>query len=247
MLDATFVHEKRSTTTKAVEIVTSPASDIRVIDPSEYRRAAQCLAEAFADDHIVRYPIDTPDRAHWTDEEKWALHVDAFEYITYAHCLKGMVTTIGPDFDCVALWMPPGQDIDDLLTTIRSGLWRLHYKLSAQGRQRFFSEFLPLLGETKTSALGGRDADSWYLVYIGTKPGSRGRGYCRKLIEHVTTQADAEGKACYLESSHATNLTIYEKMGFQAVKQVHLQEEAGCTMDIMIREPIAKAYGGKTL
>ena len=29
-----------------------------------------------------------------------------------------------------------------------------------------------------------RDEQSLYLVYIGTKPGARGKGYARALIEH---------------------------------------------------------------
>ena len=45
--------------------------------------------------------------------------------------------------------MPPGQNMDDFLTIIRSGMWRLSYQLSREGRKRFFDEFLPLLNDTK--------------------------------------------------------------------------------------------------
>lgn len=78
--------------------------------------------------------------------------------------------------------------MDDWLTIFRSGMWRLQYKLSREGKMRFFNEFLPLLHEAKTAALGPRDNEAWYLVYIGTRSDSRGKGYCRKLIEHVTKQ-----------------------------------------------------------
>jgi len=84
--------------------------------------------------------------------------------------------------------MPPGKNMDDWCTILRSGLWRLNYKLSAEGKRRFFHEFLPLLHETKHDVLGDRDGDSWYLVYVGTKASARGKGYARKLIEHVTRQ-----------------------------------------------------------
>ncbi len=77
---------------------------IRIVALEEYKEAAQCLAEAFADDDSARYFIDTPDRADWTPQEKWDLHVSILEYCTYAHCLKGLVTTTGPNYDCVALW-----------------------------------------------------------------------------------------------------------------------------------------------
>lgn len=88
---------------KAVAPVPPAGDGIRVVTAAEYKQAAACLAEAFAEDEVVRYPIDVPDREHWTKEEKWALHVEILEYITYAHILKGLVTTVG-DFEAVALW-----------------------------------------------------------------------------------------------------------------------------------------------
>jgi hypothetical protein len=76
---------------------------IRLVTAAEYKQAAACLAEAFGQDDVARYFIDVPDREHWTEEEKWALHVEILEYVTYAHILKGLVTTAG-DFEAVALW-----------------------------------------------------------------------------------------------------------------------------------------------
>ena len=82
--------------------------------------------------------------------------------------------------------MPPGKNMDDWFTMFKSGMWRLRYQLSTEGSQRFFKEFLPLLHETKAAALGADDDNSWYLVYIGTKPSARGKGYATALIEMVT-------------------------------------------------------------
>lgn len=134
--------------------------------------------------------------------------------------------------------MPPGNNMDDYLTIFRSGLWRLSYKLSAEGKKRFFNEFLPLLHDTKASILGPRDDDSWYLVYIGTRSEARGKGYARKLITHVTDIADVEGRPCYLESSNDVNPIIYGKMGFEVRRQIWLQrEKEPIKLDIMVREP----------
>lgn len=76
--------------------------------------------------------------------------------------------------------------MDDLWTILRSGMWRLYYKLCREGKARFYSEFLPLLHETKHEVMGQRDNESYYLVYLGTKPSARGKGYAKKLIEHGT-------------------------------------------------------------
>jgi hypothetical protein len=79
-------------------------SNVRVLQLHEWKEAAASLAEAFAEDHSSMYFLDTPDRAHWTKQQKWALHVRIMEYITYAHLLKGLVVSAGPSYDCVALW-----------------------------------------------------------------------------------------------------------------------------------------------
>ncbi|KAL1303502.1 hypothetical protein AAFC00_006878 [Neodothiora populina] len=212
---------------------------VRRVTLSEYKQAALCLAEAFADDDVCRYFTHTPDSEHWSEAQKWKLHVEIMEYITYAHILKGLVLTVGPNYGCVALWMPPGQNMDDYMTILRSGLWRLYYKLSPDGKTRFFDEFFPLLHDTKQEVMGARDDDSWYLVYIGTKAAARGNGYARKLIEYVTSMADFEGRACYLESSNAINPAIYRKLGFESIKKIELADsEKRHELEIMVREPV---------
>lgn len=58
----------------------------------------------------------------------------------------------------------------------------MYYLLSAEGRRRYFQELLPLLYNTKLEVMGSRDADCYYLVYLGTKPKARGQGYASKLL-----------------------------------------------------------------
>jgi len=84
--------------------------------------------------------------------------------------------------------MPPGKNMDDWCTMLWSGMIALNWKLSKEGRKRLFNEFIPLLHDTKTEVLGKDNENSWYLVYIGTKTASRGRGYAKALIEHTTKQ-----------------------------------------------------------
>jgi hypothetical protein len=197
LLDAALTHEKVSSIAEQMastkdksKMNDSASSEIRIVQPNEYKAAAACLAEAFAHDPVVRYSIDTPDRKHLSEEARFALHTQSLEYLTYAHCLNGLVLALGDEgrYDCVALWLPPGKNIDDYWTILRSGMWRLSFTLSKEGKERFFNEFLPLLGRSKREVLGGRDAESWYLNYIGTRVGGRGKGYARRLVEYVTKQ-----------------------------------------------------------
>lgn len=117
-----FIQQKRDVETiEAISLESTPEPELvptpgpspvasdqpRVIDLSEYKAAALALAESFKDDDVSRYFLDTPDRAHWTPEQKWDLHVSIFEYMVYAHCLKGLVTAVGSDYGGVALWYDP--------------------------------------------------------------------------------------------------------------------------------------------
>lgn len=79
-------------------------NQIRVVGKGEYKEAALCLAKAFKDDDVAMYYVETEDVANWTREKKWDLHVSVLECLVYGHILKGLVTTIGPNYDCIALW-----------------------------------------------------------------------------------------------------------------------------------------------
>lgn len=142
--------------------------------------------------------------------------------------------------------LPPSTTIDSLYTIIRSGLWRLWYKLCSEGRHRLFTEFFPLLHDAKLECLGPqRDIDSYYLVYLGTRESARGQGLARRLLCHTLHRADAEGKAAYLESSNAANLGFYERLGFQTLKRIDLTRgPALVSMDCMLREPGARRIPG---
>lgn len=83
---------------------------VRPVAMSECRQAALTLAHAFAADDYARYlvdPGDVADGAAISPEDKWRLHVDIMTYAVAGHCLSGLVTTTGPDYDSVALWYSP--------------------------------------------------------------------------------------------------------------------------------------------
>lgn len=248
------VHQPQSTTKPSTTALTTASvphevklpktlgdgdsDEVRVVTPAEYKSAAATLAAAFASDAVARYFTHTPDTAAWSESRKWDLHVHILEYIVYAHLLKGLVVSAGANHGCVALWMPPGANMDDFWTELRSGMWRLRFELSPLGRRRFFDEFLPLLHKTKEEVLGHRDAEAWYLVYVGTRPEARGRGLARKCVGWVTERADREGRACYLESSNVGNLKLYRSLGFEVAGKIRLEGGQGHELDVMVREPM---------
>ncbi|KAF6809769.1 putative n-acetyltransferase [Colletotrichum sojae] len=217
---------------------------VRVIGISECKEAGLSLAHSFAADDLSQYLLDADDMANYSAEQKWKLHVDIMTYIAAAHCYNGIVTTIGPDHDAVALWMPPGKDADDWWTNLRSGMWRLNYQLTAEGRRRYYDELLPLLHDTKAEVMGERDNDCYYLVYLGTKPNARGKGYARKLLSHMIDKADGENRAVYLESSSLSNNAYYRKFGFEFKREIRLTGGGtSVSLFIMVREPVPRKTG----
>lgn len=63
-----------------------------------------------------------------------------------------------------------------------------------------------------------------------------------RLTVGATGKADAEARACYLESSNPINLVIYERLGFGTKKKIHLlRGRMPQELDIMVREPVSAA------
>uniref|UniRef100_A0A060TDB2 ARAD1D42020p n=1 Tax=Blastobotrys adeninivorans TaxID=409370 RepID=A0A060TDB2_BLAAD len=215
-----------------------PTANIRRVRFDEYKQAAACLVDAFAHDPVSKY-------FSWCDgfSEEKAKQLDQliYESIVYSHLLNGLVLVAG-DFDGIACWMPPGKNMDDWWTILRSGAWRLNFKLGKEGKTRYFTEFLPLLHDTKHEVLGEFDDKSWYLVYVGCRASARGKGYGSALIRYVTDMADQEGLPCYLEATGAANSGLYKKLGFDHRKTIELKRAAEpIPLGIMVREPVKPA------
>lgn len=99
----TFVELKHSLVPKKWE------EAVRIIGMSECKEVALSLSHAFATDDLACYLLGSDDMAGLSAEDKWRLHVDIFNYIVAAHLLRGEVHVIGPEYEGVALWMPPGE------------------------------------------------------------------------------------------------------------------------------------------
>ncbi|KAH6631865.1 hypothetical protein F5144DRAFT_490368 [Chaetomium tenue] len=232
---------------------------------AECRDAALTLAHAFAADDYAQYLVADDggacdagsdedgnvgggggggrSRGLTTEEDKWRLHVDILTYTVASHCMSGLVKAVGAECDAVALWGPPGKHLDSWWTQLRSGMWRMYFQLSPEGRKRYFDEIVPRLHDAKVQVLGDRENDAWFLAYLGTKPNSQGRGYAAKLLRDMMARADAEKRPIYLESSSQANNAYYEKFGFEVKQDVFLERgPVPVRLSIMVREPRKVAY-----
>lgn len=78
--------------------------EVRILQSSECKAAGLSLAHAFAADDLAQYLVNPADMTAAPAEDKWKLHVNLMTYIVAATCYNGIATTIGPDYEGVALW-----------------------------------------------------------------------------------------------------------------------------------------------
>lgn len=75
----------------------------------------------------------------------------------------------------------------------------------------------------------------WYLNVVATRPSHQSRGLGAAVLQPVLARADAEGTACYLESTNPRNRTLYYRQGFEDADEILL--DGGPAMLQMWRQP----------
>ena len=75
----------------------------------------------------------------------------------------------------------------------------------------------------------------WYLQAIGTDPARQGKGYGGLVMRHRLAVIDEAGQPCYLESSKASNIPIYQSFGFAVTGEIRIAD--GPTLYPMWRKP----------
>lgn len=63
-------------------------------------------------------------------------------------------------------------------------------------------------------------APHYYLETLGVEPGFQGQGIGSAIVRRMTGPADWEHTGCYLESSKARNVPLYERHGFVISRQI---------------------------
>jgi ribosomal protein S18 acetylase RimI-like enzyme len=76
----------------------------------------------------------------------------------------------------------------------------------------------------------------FYLFTLGTHPEHQGRGLGARVVERVLAICDEQGLPAHLESSNRRNLPFYQRLGFEVIAEVAV-EEGGPMLWPMRREP----------
>jgi ribosomal protein S18 acetylase RimI-like enzyme len=77
-----------------------------------------------------------------------------------------------------------------------------------------------------------------YILMVGVTPTHQGKGLGSSLLRALMADCDEQGLPIYLETETQENVRMYDRYGFELVKQVTL-EKLGLPMWEMMREPNA--------
>ena len=192
------------------EGATVPDGGIRKVQSTDTSRLAGVLARAFEMDPMAAHIFRDPARRLSDVEQMFGM------FLRHVYLPEQECYTVG-DLQGGALWLPPGK-----------------YPASVGQQLRLLPGFVHLFGLLRTPAVF-RDIDHmeqmhpkeephWYLAFLGIEPSEQGKGFGSALLRPVLDRCDADGVPAWLETSNERNLPLYERHGFQVVKECDIPQ-----------------------
>lgn len=208
--------------------------DFRLLGEKDVEKAARTFLDAFSKDELSAYLT-----AHISSPllvEK--CHLALYEAYLRQHISHGIVIGTNEDefsFETVAVWSTPESEeegLEDFATMSEAGYNKVWDLYGPGGRDKIFRGLLPLLHNAAHRILGSdsrfSDKDVYTLVYVGSTAKAQGKGNLRKMFNYMFDKyIDAsDNTICYLESSAASNIPIYNRFGFIEVEDITLGEKS---------------------
>ena len=144
-------------------------------------------------------------------------------------CLSNGEVWISDDGTACALLLFP----DRKKTTAKSIVWNIDLALNAIGITRVFS----VLRRESLIKQNHPSGPFTYLWFIGVDPQSQKQGVGSKLLNEVIDMNDKKYRSIYLETSVMSNLSWYEKFGFEIYKKIDLNYDLFLLRRQKVREP----------
>lgn len=176
-------------------------TDVRSARDDDLEIIVSALTESFFDDPVMMWLFDAGVRRDRLDA-LWRL-------LTGHGYLPAGASTVVPGGDGAALWMPPGQSLDD-------AFWAEHldeFLAGLEGDVERIGQLSDAMGQNHP------EEPHWYLLAIGIRPSAQGRGLGGALLAHSLAPADAAGQPAYLEATSPRSRVLYERFGFEVVSE----------------------------
>jgi ribosomal protein S18 acetylase RimI-like enzyme len=199
-------------------ITTTPSLPCPVLGVADHQRAVAALSAAFHHDPVFEWVYVDPAQRRTAVPHLFSVLVEQI-------ASRGASRTT-PDGDGVALWLPPGEAVleeetaDSVIADVMAGAGPAAERLA---------ECLGLLEAHHPSA------PHWYLGFLGVIPALQGCGLGSALLRTTLAEIDVAGEAAYLEATSTANRRLYERHGFEVVRELPLP--AGPSLYAMWRQP----------
>lgn len=191
------------------------APTIRTVDRNEAARATSVQTMAFSADPVMRWL--------WPEPDAYLRHFPTFVRGFGGRAFEHDTAHVTADFMGGALWLPPGVGTDDEL------LLKVFDETVPEPKR---SEVLAMLEIFET--LHPKEPH-WHLCFLGVDPTRQCKGLGAALLSHALVEIDAQHQYAYLESSNPANVTLYQRHGFEVIREVRV---GGSPLAIpMVREP----------
>ncbi len=187
----------------------SMTQEVLSLDAGEYAEAGRLLGRAFQDDPLWMRLIHDPER-------RPELLVTMFTGLIKATVAARGVAEKTPELRGVALWLPPGRDID-AWATVRSGFAMTRFVMALPNRDR--KRMMTVLGEVAERRKALVPEAHWYLAAVGVDQEHQHRGHGSALLRHGIRRADRDDAPIYLETETEANATFYQRLGFDVVDE----------------------------
>ncbi len=196
---------------------------VEVLTPARLPEAAALLGRAFQHDPVTAaiLPRVSPETRQGKlaamFEEMLALNAQENDPVGIVE--KGSVLA-------AAILHRPGTFPRPLATELGL-LWRVIRKVGPQGLGRF-------IRWSVRSATHHPPTPHYYLETLGVEPTLQGQGLGSALLQAIAAQLDASATECRLETANPRNVVLYERFGFEVVKQ---EQILGADVRFMRRSP----------
>ena len=169
---------------------------------AENSHAIATLVLAFEMDPVARWIYHAPDQ--------YLLHIPRLFHALGEGSFKAGAVHRLPDGAGVAMWFPPGVNIDSapVEAIIADSVAR---DIQSDVREVF----------EKTEHYRPPEPH-WYLSLIGVEALHRNKGFGAALLAHGLHQCDRERRAAYLWSSNMQNTSLYRRHGFEVVAEIQV-------------------------
>ena len=188
---------------------------VAIAGPGDQDKAFAALELAFAADPVMRW--------FWPDPSVYRATFSRFIDVIAGGAFEHGSALWLDDGRAVALWLPPGVEIDDdelvqvMLESVNPAILA---DLSSFGD--LVREHHPVI-------------DHWYLPVTGVDPVAQGKGLGSELLRHALTTCDLNELPAYLEASTVRSRLLYERFGFREVGAI--QVGSSPRVWAMIRDP----------